>query len=405
MSCENCLGDCKIEKNTKKEYQDITSAFFILTNQCPLACRYCFVNQNVKNMSYQTALDATSFLIKNAKENNTTPSIVFFGGEPLVQWDNIIVPLSKYIREEYNKSFDLSITSNCVLMTKDKLDFMREYNIKLLFSMDGDKETQDYNRPFHNNKGSFDILDPKIDMIHEYFPNVTFRATIHKNTCANTFHDMKFAVERNFKNMFFIPNVFDDWSKEQKEMLTNQVRMFGDYFIENARNDKIVHLINLDNIIVDIPNINERKRKGMERLISNHKCGLGTGFWSSISVEGDIIACQEMPTNDKGIFGIGNIYDGENLEKRKRLRSLYDSKLVRGLNNCKDCKLKTVCDGGCIANNFMNNGDLNVVSDMFCFWQQLLLEEAIRICNILGSEKNELFKSTYFSALNSEKVK
>ena len=149
-------------------------------------------------MSYQTALDSTNFLIKNAEETKATPSIVFFGGEPLLEWDSIIVPLTKYIRSEYKKTFKLSITSNCILMTEDKLKFMKENSIDLLFSIDGDKETQDYNRPYHNYKGSFDTLEPKIVMIRKYFPNVTFRATIDKNTCMNTFHNMKFAVERGF---------------------------------------------------------------------------------------------------------------------------------------------------------------------------------------------------------------
>ena len=32
---------------------------------------------------------------------------------------------------------------------------MKENNIGLLFSIDGDKETQDFNRPFHSGKGRF----------------------------------------------------------------------------------------------------------------------------------------------------------------------------------------------------------------------------------------------------------
>lgn len=394
MSCENCLGgNCNIESRNK--FPKITSAFYILTNQCPLVCRYCFVNQNVNRMSYQTALDATNFLIKNSEETKATPSIVFFGGEPLMEWDTIIVPLTKYIRNEYKKQFKLSITSNCVLMTEDKLKFMKENSIDLLFSIDGDKETQDYNRPYHNNKGSFDTLEPKIAMIRKYFPSVTFRATIDKNTCMNTFHNMKFAVERGFKGMFFIPNVFDDWNEKQKEILKEQVRLFGDYFIDNARNGKIISLNNLDKLFRNITTINKRHSLGLGKTEVYHKCGLGTGNCSSIAVDGTIYACQEMPTNDE-IFEIGNIYDGENIEKRKKLSSLFDYRLVRGLNNCKDCKMQLTCDGGCIANNFMNNGDINIASDMWCFWQQILLEEAIRICNVLGNERNELFKKTYF---------
>ena len=137
----------------------------------------------------------------------------------------------------------------------------------------------------------------------------------------------------------------------------------------------------------------------LDKPILTHKCGLCTGAGASISVDGKIYACQEMTTNDD-LFEIGNIYDGENLEKRKELASLFNSQKVYGLDNCKDCKFDKICDGACVANNYLWSNDLNRIPDMYCYWQQILLDEAIRICNVLGSEKNELFKNIYFSNFN-----
>ena len=369
-----------------------TSRTYIANN---VGVHNCFVNQNIEKMSHQTALDATNFLIENSKITGFTPSITFFGGEPLLEWETIIVPLTKYIREEYRKPFNLSITSNCVLMTEDKLKFMKKNNIGLLFSIDGDKETQDINRPFHSGKGSFDVLKDKIPMILKYFPNMTFRATIHRPTAKNTFHNMKFAIEQGYNNMFFIPNVFDEWSEGDKNILKEQVELFGDYFIDNARQGKMIHLNNLDKIFPKILEINSAYKKKLDRPLLSHKCGLGTGAGASISPDGKIYACQEMVTNDD-LFEIGNIYDGENLEKRKKLSLLFNSREVHGLDDCKNCKLDKVCDGGCVANNYLWSKDLNRIPDMYCYWQQILLDEAIRICNVLGNEKNELFKNSYF---------
>lgn len=381
--------------NNYAVFPKITSAFFILTNQCNLKCPYCFVNQNVEKMPFNIALDATKFLIRNSKDIGYTPNIVFFGGEPLLEWDSVIVPLTKYIREEYKEPFNLSITSNCILMTEEKLNFMKENNIGLLFSIDGDQETQDINRPFHSGKGSFDILIDKIPMILKYYPNMTFRATIHKPTAHLTFDNMKFAIQQGYNNMFFIPNVFDDWSEDDKDILRWQVSMFGDYFIKNARHGKIIHLNNLDRIFPLITEINEAYKNKSGRPLIKHKCGLGTGAGASISPDGKIYACQEMVTNDS-TFLIGDIYNGENQEKREQLASMFNSQKVYGLNNCVGCKLDKVCDGACVANNYLWSKDLNRIPDMYCYWQQILLDEAIRICNILGSERNELFKNTYF---------
>jgi radical SAM protein with 4Fe4S-binding SPASM domain len=381
--------------NNYAVFPKITSAFFILTNQCNLKCPYCFVNQNVEKMPFNIALDATKFLIRNSKDIGYTPNITFFGGEPLLEWDSVIVPLTKYIREEYKEPFNLSITSNCILMTEEKLNFMKENNIGLLFSIDGDQETQDINRPFHSGKGSFDMLIDKIPMILKYYPNMTFRATIHRPTAHLTFDNMKFAIQQGYNNMFFIPNVFDDWSEDDKDILRWQVSMFGDYFIKNARHGKIIHLNNLDRIFPLITEINEAYKNKSGRPLIKHKCGLGTGAGASISPDGKIYACQEMVTNDS-TFLIGDIYNGENQEKRRQLASMFNSQKVYGLNNCVGCKLDKVCDGACVANNYLWSKDLNRIPDMYCYWQQILLDEAIRICNILGNEKNELFKNSYF---------
>lgn len=403
MNCDNCLDNgCNNLRNDG--FSKITSAFFILTNQCPLKCAYCFVNQNVEKMSLQMALDAANFLIKNSKETGFTPSITFFGGEPLLEWNSIIVPLTNYLRNEYKQPFKLSITSNCVMMTEDKLKFLEENDIGLLFSIDGDKETQDINRPFHNGKSSFDVLKDKIPLILKYFPGMTFRATIHRPTTKHTFHNMKFAIENNYTNMFFIPNVFDEWTQGDKNILKAQLSLFGDYFIENARQGKIIHLNNLDKIFPKILDINYAYKRQLDRPIITHKCGLGTGASASISTDGKIYACQEMPTNDE-IFEIGNIYDGENLEKRKKLASLFNSQIVYGLDNCEKCKLDKICDGACVANNYLWSKDLNRIPDMYCYWQQILLDEAIRICNVLGSEKNEIFKNSYFNNFNTNNRK
>lgn len=75
----------------------ITRAFFNITNACNLSCRYCFVKQSPEYMSYQTAKDAADFLIRNAEQSGTTPAITFFGGEPLLGWDTVIMPLTEYI--------------------------------------------------------------------------------------------------------------------------------------------------------------------------------------------------------------------------------------------------------------------------------------------------------------------
>ena len=79
----------------------------------------------------------------------------------------------------------------------------------------------------------------------------------------------------------------------------------------------------------------------------------------------------------------------------------YDPTKVTGLN-CADCKYNRICDGGCVANNYMINGDIHINPKMYCWWRQLLLSEAEWIIQTLGEEHNEMFRD-YWTVINRDK--
>lgn len=157
----------------------IYSAFLNLTNACNLACRYCFVEQHPDMISLQVAKDAADFLAANAGDG--VPSINFFGGEPLLMWDAIIVPLTEYVRDRY-PAYNLSMTSNGTLLNQERAEYMRKKGIGLLLSMDGDRRTQERNRPLQDGGSSFDVLGKKLPLILKYFPDVMFRSTVTPET-------------------------------------------------------------------------------------------------------------------------------------------------------------------------------------------------------------------------------
>lgn len=109
---------------------EISSAFLNVTNACNLACRYCFVEQHPGYMSIEVAKDAVHFLIGNAKKQNVTPSITFFGGEPMLCWDRVIKPLIQHIREELAIPFSLSMTTNGTLLTEDIIEHLHKNDVQ-----------------------------------------------------------------------------------------------------------------------------------------------------------------------------------------------------------------------------------------------------------------------------------
>lgn len=400
MDCITCLNK---EKCTRKNIEGggtfgvvgdesslpkISSAFLVLTQQCNLGCKYCFVVQKPKAMTLNTAIDAVEFLAKNAKETNEKPSINYFGGEPLLMWDEIIVPLTLYIRRKYENNFELSMTTNGILLDEEKLEFMRQHNIGFMVSIDGDRKTQELNRPCKNGSSSFEILAPKIPMFLKYNPNMTFRATVDHDNVTEYFANHKFAMDNGYTNTFFIVNVFSKWSQEEKDELERQIQKTAEYYLEQITAGKNISFNPFHSMFNKIERIKEAEetnsfRTAGEGLLAYGRCGLGASKFASIGTDGKLYSCQEMCDNDDSgkDFIIGDIYNSTDNKKRMEIINKFDIKKVHSTEDmkCETCPFNYVCDGACTINNYFANGDLNIMPSILCFYYQCLYKEALKI--------------------------
>ena len=100
-----------------------------VTDDCNLACKYCFVQQKPHYMSLQTGKDAIDYIMNNHKkkqeffpgvEDLGKPNVTFFGGEPSLLFDSLIVPLVLYAEEKYPNQMTFDMTTNGTLLNKDR---------------------------------------------------------------------------------------------------------------------------------------------------------------------------------------------------------------------------------------------------------------------------------------------
>lgn len=129
----------------EKDFGSTNRLFLMLGPACNMCCRHCVENPQ-KQVLFTMGLNATNLkidekvlllienFIKNVKKGK--PKIVFWGGEPLLYW-NTICKVTEYIFEKC-KGFDyiLSITTNGLLITDDKIDFLNQHNFMVHFSYD-----------------------------------------------------------------------------------------------------------------------------------------------------------------------------------------------------------------------------------------------------------------------------
>lgn len=374
------------------QYPKITRVFLTLTHRCNLACKYCFVKQEALDMPLQVALDSIDFVINSLASEKDSASIVFFGGEPLLRWDDIIVPAVLYKEQKYpNKQCRFSITTNCVLLTEDKIRFMKEHNIGILTSIDGAKDTQDFNRPFHNGKGSFDTVETNLKLYRDIvgLDRLCFRSTVYPQTCQYLYKNYLYAIEFGYKAIFFAVDSFSDWSADKEAIVREEFNKIANHYINYWKTYKkapifIKSLMNdMTSTVTDV----ERHYKGQPsiRKAKTIKCGYGQNSSAAISPTGDLYGCQELTSNEgkDSIFYIGNIYDGVIDEKRVQLKEIFDSTSPKGDIPCEECRANVICNGGCVANNYIDNKDFNHASHGYCLYTRLAYDINAKIYRAL----------------------
>lgn len=375
------------------EVKPIRNVIALLTNQCNLKCPYCFEDKDARRMTFETAKDALNFVHKAPDRFH---GFTFFGGEPMLEFDNIIVPLI-----EYSKTLDnptrFAMTTNGVALTHDRIDWLLDNNVDFMLSMDGNKETQDSNRPMKNQGSSFDILDQNIHYLLEKKPNQIFRATLTGKTIGNLFSDILYFEQIGVRNLGILPNLFEVWTDEQQASFDAQIELYENYLIEQFQ--KGIPPLIFREYYAAFARLyllqNTSTRRTTNACKPEFQCGFGVRGGASVDVDGYLYGCHHIsPLSHESIWCIGDIYQGLDESKVRNLVDNYNPLMVRN-NQCKSCPLDNICNGGCVSNNYMICGDVHIIPDSFCYWTRSITDSAYRIAQILGNANNQLFIRTF----------
>lgn len=163
-----------------------------ITNGCNMRCRYCrttmgnsTASREPRAMSWTTIKKALDYFIENAsyiiKETKRDLVLGFYGGEPLLEYNNIVRAVS-CLRDHHPDLFPrfrFSLTTNGTLLTKEMIRFFIENKFHLLLSLDGPVKLHDRYRKMVGGGGSFNVVENKLTLIRDiddqyYSENIGF---------------------------------------------------------------------------------------------------------------------------------------------------------------------------------------------------------------------------------------
>lgn len=354
-----------------------------ICHDCNFRCKYCFADEGAYHakreaMSLTTAKAAVDFLIKNSGKRKVL-EMDFFGGEPLMNFEVLkeTVAYAKAEGEKAGKKFLFTTTTNALLLNDEVIEFFNAEMENVVLSLDGRPEVNDAIRKTVNGKGTYALIIDKIKKFVQlrgeksYYVRGTFTA---KNTDFSK--DVIFLAEQGFDSISMEPVVTDidelQIKPEHLPAIENEYEELCEKYLEKHAKGEGFNFFHFNIDLEGGPCLSKRVSA----------CGAGNEYFSVLP-NGDLYPCHQF-AGDKE-FRMGSVWEGI---VRPEIREQFATSCLFTRKKCDGCFAKFICSGGCSANNYHFNGDINDPYETTCAMMKKRVECAMHIL----AEKKRLGK-------------
>lgn len=342
-------------------------------HDCNLRCEYCFASTGDFGhsrglMPLETAKKAIDFLFENSGGRRNL-EIDFFGGEPLMNFEVVkqAVEYGRKREKELGKNIRFTLTTNGMLLNDEVMDFVNKNMGNLVLSIDGREEVNDRVRYRVDGTGTYKHILPRIKSAADsrnqrnYYVRGTF--TRYNLDFAE---DVLHLADLGFKQISVEPVVAStdkDYAlrDEDADIICREYERLTEEFIKRFKEGKGFNFFHFQVELDNGPCISKRL-KG---------CGAGDEYLA-ITPEGEIYPCHQFVGNEK--FLIGNVNDGI---LKEEAREIFRGSNISTKEKCKECWCKFYCSGGCAANAWLYNKDINIPYELGCKLQKKRVECAL----------------------------
>ncbi|MBE5765260.1 MAG: thioether cross-link-forming SCIFF peptide maturase [Clostridiales bacterium] len=349
-----------------------------ICHDCNLRCKYCFAGTgdykgHREFMSEEVALKAVDFLIENSG-NRKILEMDFFGGEPLLNFD-VVKKTVEYANEKASalgKKFLFTMTTNGVLLRGEIADWLNENMENVVLSLDGRQEIHDDVRKTVNGKGSFEVIIQNFkDFVAKRGDKSYYIRGTFTNKNLDFAKDVLFMADSGFKEISLEPVVLEKGhelaiTEEMLPEIKEEYKRLAREYIKRRKEGKGFHFFHFTIDLEGGPCLAKRV----------NACGAGNEYFSVTPV-GDIYPCHQFA--DKPEFYMGNVFEGKINEE---IRAKFKNSSLFTREGCEDCFARYHCSGGCAANNYVFNGDINKPYKQTCEMLKARTECAMHILSV-----------------------
>ena len=361
-----------LEKNRDKLLKQTNIRVMILhmTDFCNLRCKYCFVEHNMpkhfcrQNMSKEVmhkAIDKFVSLINKYKPDN--PIIVFYGGEPLLNWETVLDGL-EYLSNVYpNTNITKSIITNGTLIVDGIAAELKKHNVNVGISIDGDKISHDANRIYPNQKGSWKDVLAGIQILKKHNIEPSASCVLPKGNISRIhkileclIEDIKF-TKIGFNHVSVIASA-QEYDPEYEEKYSQCLLDAADTII-----DKYPYVYE--------QKIGDKLQAFLSNQITRSSC-TACGEQINVSTQGEIGLCQGF-IGTKNTFN-NTVFNEEYDPNQDEMFIEWGKRTPFFIKECLDCIALSTCGGGCPKNAKVVSGSAFNRDISFCHFSKKVQE-------------------------------
>jgi uncharacterized protein len=336
----------EIKENSEAWQSGIAKSItFIVTKDCQLACKYCYlVGKNInERMSFGTAKKAIDYILSREDEfKEESVTWEFIGGEPFLEID-LIDKICDYLKTEMYRlnhhwfnSYRFSFSTNGINYHEKKVqDFIKKNHehLSIGITIDGTELKHDLNRVYkHSEKGSYKDVVKNIPLWIKQFPNAGTKVTISSADIPYIKESVLHLYSLGIKEVN-INCVFEDVWKDGDD------KLFEKQLVELA--DEIIDKDYYKDYACSF--YSEHIGKPMDIKLENQNwCGAGKML--SVDAAGNFYPCTrfaQYSLRSKKALIIGNVNDG--IDKNKLRPFLTLDRTTQSPQKCLECDVASGC--------------------------------------------------------------
>ncbi|MDR0789609.1 MAG: radical SAM protein [Bacteroidales bacterium] len=306
------------------------------TLNCNFRCWYCYEGHIASKMDSQTIDKIISFVNKLILSSKISLfELGWFGGEPLMYFEDVMYPIAKYIKKLCNKEkirFRHSITTNGYLISDKTMERMNEIELNnFQITLDGSKEFHNKSRFAQDDKNTYDTIIKNITNLCRQISNVGITVRINYSP----------------KNLPYISQIADSFPEDIRKNLRINPQIIWQY--KEGVNE-------ITSKVFEQLSIFAQKGYDVENIYMPSSRGIGCYTENMlqyvVNYDGLLYKCTARNFDNKYSIGYLN-EDGEHVSNANYYNYFMSSFFENP--SCLKCEVLPSCAGMCIQKKIENS--------------------------------------------------